>query len=145
MEQQKETYYAVPIENIEFSESELIRMGIVFFENLSNFSDGLAKLGINNVDSNRELIDYGYTLAQIGVLNNPYWVIYSKDLNFEFVSDVWNRKNFYTILKKTDAGNIPIFDKVHLREDYLEEDMSYYINLDLSYQESPYPIHSGIH
>lgn len=145
MEQQKETYYAVPIENIEFSESELIRMGIVFLENLNSLPDGLAKLGVNNIDSNRELIDYGYTLAQIGALNNPYWVIYSKDLNFEFVSDVWNRKNFYTILKKTDDGNIPLFDKVHLRENHLEDDMSYYINLDLSYQESPYPVYPGIH
>lgn len=138
----KETYYAVPIENVEFSENELKRMGIVFLENLDDLQGGLDKLGVYSVDPRRELVDYGYALAQIGSLIHPYWVIYSINLNFEYVSDVWNRRNFYSVLKETENGTVALFDKVHLRQNYLEEDMSYYINLDLNSQSSQYPVHS---
>lgn len=139
---QKQTYFAKLVDNIEFSEDELRRMGIFFMDSLENVQEGLNKLNIEGVRQDSELVDHGYTLALVGPLNNTSWALYSVDLTFEFVSDVWNKKNFYTITRQTENGSKVVFNKVHLRDRKIEEDMSYYIELDLSQQEQPYEVFS---
>lgn len=138
----KDIYYANSIEKIGFTESELSRMKIAFMETLNDINPALIRLGVHGVGPNSELVDHGYTLAQIGPLNNPSWVIYSTELRFDYVSDVWNRRNFYVISKETSDGRKIVFNKAHLRVNNLEEDMSYYINLDSKFDEGPYEVFS---
>lgn len=137
-----EVYYASLIENVEFTEGELKRMKIAFIKTLGEITPALIKLGVQNFGPGSELVDHGFTLAQVGPLSNPHWVIYSVDLNFENVSDVFNKKNFYDISKETLEGRKVIFSKVHLRTNNVEQDMTYYIELDSKYKSSPYEVFS---
>lgn len=142
MDDVKNNYYVQPAENVQFTKSELKRMGISFIDNLSKIEEGLINLGIESLDPDGELVDYGYTLAHIGSFREESWVIYSTSLNFEYVSDVWHKNNFYVISKKTKDEDVIVFDKVHLRKDSIKEDVTYYIDLDLnrvSGQHEVYP------
>lgn len=141
-EQVEDVYYASHIENVEFTEGELRRMKIAFIDTLNDITPTLIRLGVQNFGPGSELVDHGYTLAQIGPLNNPSWVIYSIELNFEYVSDIWNKKNFYNISKDTIDGKKIVFNKVHLRERSMEEDIIRYIKLDNEYKNGPYDVFS---
>lgn len=140
----EEVYYAYPIDNIDFSVSDLNRMGICFINALNEIDSGLNQLGVHNVGPDSELVDYGYTLAQVGPLRDSIWVIYSTDIRFEYVSDILNKKNFYVILKKYKDGERVLFDKAHLREDTFEDDLIEHIRIYSESVTEPYPIFSDI-
>lgn len=145
-DENKGRYYAIPIDHVQFTKDEIVKMGIYFLKGLSDLPLALSEFGVYNVDVDRDLIDYGYTLSQVGPLRDGInWVVYSKDLSPEFVSDVWNKKGFYSIIRETHDETVQVFDKVHLRKDHLNEDFEYYIKLDTKHQEEQYPVLPGIH
>lgn len=140
--QAKALYYANLIEKPEFNAEELKLLNIHFMKTLDEINLILASLGITKITETSQLIDYGYALAQVGSLANPAWIIYPINFNFEFVSDIWNKKNFYVISKSTDKGSKIIFEKVHMRERALEQDLKHYIDLDIQFETGPYPVFS---
>lgn len=131
MEEMKLTYYAVPIEEISFSNEELVRMGILKIDGLENLKSALIEFGLEEYSEEISLEDYGIVLAKIGAINSNTWVIYSMEHSHDYVLDVISGRNFYKLVEETDEGTIVAFNRVRLRESYIEEDMEYYINLHL--------------
>lgn len=130
MEEPKELYYAHEIVDPEFSEQELIRMEIQFFDNLEDVEQAAINLGVENFNKEVDLLEgYGLILSKIGSLSNSTWALYSAEKRFDYVSDVWNRKNFYVISLQTKTGVKKAFNKAHLREHMLTEDLAHYVDL----------------
>lgn len=130
MEEMNLIYYAVPIEDVSFSNGELIRMGILKIEGLENLKDSLITLGLEHSEE-MSLEEHGFVLSKVGSINSDLWVVYSIEHSHDYVLDVISGKNFYKLIEETDEGTIVAFNKVRLRESHIEEDMEYYINLHL--------------
>lgn len=130
MEETKEIFYAHEIVDPEFTEQELILMKIQFFDNLEDIEQAAINLGVENFDKEVDLLEgYGLVLSKIGSLSDSTWALYSAEKRFDYVSDVWNRKNFYIISLKTETGVKKIFNKAHLRQHMLTEDLVHYVDL----------------
>ena len=146
MTEYKKYFYAEILENIEFSEQELKRIGISFINGLEELETGIKKLGIENFDKSVSLSEYGLTLSKVGSIIDPTWAVYKSEVSFEFISDLWNKKNFYTLYSaEVDTPNDvkKIYSKAHLREGFIEEDMEYYVNLHLDSQTAPNQVATG--
>lgn len=145
VEGKNERYYAALIEDVEFSENELSRMDIAFINSPGELKEGLLKLGVEMTDASDELIDYGYALVQVGSVKDPHWAVYSLEWNLEYILDIWGRRNFYNISRETKDGPKIIFRKAYLRERSMEEDITYYIELDVKSRYGPYDVADNIH
>lgn len=142
METQKNAlYYAHILIDPEFSLNELNLLNIYFMSGLDKLNETIERAGIK-VTNASQLADYGYVLSHVGKLGQSGFVIYPMNVNFGFVSDILNKKNFYSISKTTESGQKVIFEKVHLREQAIEEDLKYYIELDIQFEMGPYPVFS---
>lgn len=146
MTEYKKFFYAEILENPEFSDQELKRIGISFINGIEELETGVKNLGVDNFDKSISLSDYGLTLSKIGSITDPTWAIYKSEVSLDFISDLWNKKNFYTLysaeVSKPDTLT-KVYSKAHLREGFIEEDMEYYINLHLDLHTAPNQEGSG--
>lgn len=134
-------YYAQLIEDLDFSDEELLRMGISFFDSYEEIIESLTQNEDSPLEEFEDLSEYKLTIGILGPMNNPKWVLYSMELNFELVKDVWNKENFYNITRQNTDGVSLVYQKVHLRKNHIEEDMKKYIELDQN-KTREYPIFS---
>lgn len=126
-------YYKIePIENINFSPEDLKRMGIFFIDDLSQLQSAVDIFGIR-MSIGTGLADHGFMLSLVGPIEDPFWALYSTKHNLEYVLDFRDGKNFYSItfVNGETKEETKIFDKIHVRENHVKEDIEYYINLDL--------------
>ena len=123
----KEVYIVEPLKSVDFTEEELLEMGIIFFDNLEDISEHVKEFGYNDFDEDSQLIDYELTLSQVGPVSSPKWALHSYDLMQEYICDVWNEYNFYSISVREENHDVKIVEKAYLRDETIQEDMLYYV------------------
>ena len=122
-----EVYIVEPIQDVRFTKEELLDMGIIFFDNPNELMFELTEFGVLDFDEESQLIDFDLTLSQVGPISSPTWALHNFDLMQEYVCDVWNKVNFYSISVREEEEDLLLVDRAYLRDETLEDDLMYYI------------------
>lgn len=128
MEKYDETFIIESIKDLDFTKDELLNIGIVFFDDLSEIEVTVKELLGLSIDTKEiQLIDVGLALTQVGTVGNPTWAIHKHQISNEFICDVFNKRNFYSISVSEYGEEVEVVEKAHLRDDNLEDDLLYYL------------------
>lgn len=109
-----------------FSVESLKRIGIYIIERLDQVKYGAQQLGVE-IKEEESLADYGLTITLLGSPKNPRWAIHFITVPSELVLDIYNEENFYDVFKITKEGVYCIGTKIHLRDRFLKEELTKFV------------------
>lgn len=120
----EETYvnsFIVRSADFEMTDSELLRQGIVIVK------DGMTQAAavelIKKKDKSIKVIK-----ESMSPLKGSTVIAYNSTIDPEYIKDMWSNKNFYTITLERNGNALETVENAYIREDYVEEDLKYYIN-----------------
>lgn len=128
-EELRNTYVIEPVKDNIFTKKEMKEMGVVFFKSLDDLKKALEDFGVTEVNEETRLMDFNLALTQVGTLESPSWALHYFDLMHELVCDLFENKNFYSISVKEEDKEIKIAEKAYIRNEFLEDDLLYYIDI----------------
>lgn len=135
MKRKQENYFVHPINEPEFEEIELIRMGVMFIEKLDELENAVNKLGFPEFKREEDLNYYGLCLTKMGLIEKDGWAVYYIGLSFQYVLDIFNKHGFYFVTKEVldkdgkELERVVVFNKIYLRKGFFKEDLEYYVSV----------------
>ena len=119
--------FVIKKETKSITAEELLDLGIVVVGRGADIEPAIKKLLGEDADFEENLGDLGLTMIKRGPLSDSGWILYKSGTDVEFVRDILQNRNFYTItLRKLDVV-VEEFRHAYLRKDYIQEDIIYYI------------------
>lgn len=113
--------FIVKSADFEMTDSELLRQGIVIVK------DGMTQAAavelIKKKDKSIKVIK-----ESMSPLKGSTVIAYNSTIDPEYIKDMWSNKNFYTITLERNGTALETVENAYIREDYVEEDLKYYIN-----------------
>ena len=113
--------FIVKASRFDMTPRELLRHGIVIVE--AGKSTAAAVKLLKAKDKSMKI-----TKEKMSALTDSTTIVYNSTIDEQYIRDMWANKNFYTITLEWDGIELEKVENAYIREDYVEEDLKYYID-----------------